>query len=240
MVNGIIDIGNTAIKWAIFDDFQLRKKGVLEKGAWAELSTIHQTHSINEWIISSVAEIPDTETIGFAYYLLKTDSPLPVTNTYKTPSTLGKDRIAAVCGAHALIPNEHVLVIDAGTCITYDFIDQEGVYHGGNICPGIHMRLKAMHAFTGRLPEVNWQNDLDFMGVDTQSSLIRGVNQGVLGEAERFISLYTKRFGPLRIMICGGDLPFFEKNLKMGIFAAPELVPVGLNSILRHKQLLHG
>ncbi len=240
MVNGILDIGNSSVKWALFRDKDLIEMGVTSYGDWSTLGQLHKQFQVKEWILSSVQKNPSNEQLGFKPLVLDTDTPIPVTNRYKTPSTLGKDRLAGVCGAHELFPDSPALVIDAGTCITYDVVDATGIYHGGNICPGIHMRLKAMHEFTGRLPLLNWQEDLRFMGDDTNSSMIRGVTQGVLGEAERLIAQYQQEFGDLKVLVCGGDLRFFEKNLKMGIFAAPELVPVGLNSILRHKQSLHG
>jgi len=238
-MNGIIDIGNSAVKWAVFQENQLLEHGKLLYGDWITLQEIQVKHPSISWFISSVHAIPEEKELGFAFHLLDVSDTLPVTIGYKTPSTLGRDRIAAVCGARYLFPNSACLVIDAGTCITYDLLDQDGKYHGGAISPGIVMRLKAMNEFTGKLPLLDWEDLEGFLGDSTKSSMLQGVKQGMLGEAVRQIDLYAEKYADLKVLITGGDSPFFEKNLKKDIFAAPNLVLIGLNTIQNYKQSLN-
>lgn len=238
-INGIIDIGNTAVKWAVFEGNELLKSGKSSFGDWTAIQKLNKEFETVNWFVSSVHALPEVSELGFSFQTLETDGPLPVTIRYKTPSTLGRDRLAAVCGAHHLFPNTPSLVIDAGTCITFDVIDGAGNYFGGAISPGIFMRLKAMHQFTGKLPQLEWE-DLDgFIGDSTKNSMLQGVKQGVLGEANHQIDRYTEKYPNLRVLVTGGDGPFFEKNLKKDIFAAPNLVLIGLNTIQNYKQSLN-
>jgi type III pantothenate kinase len=237
-MNGIIDIGNTRVKWAVFDGNDLLAEGVLNDG-WKEAELLHRKYGTAEWLISSVKETNEAGKIPFPHSFLNEKTPLPVVNTYADPAALGKDRIAAVCGAAALFPGRNILVIDAGTCITFDFVDTDKVYHGGSISPGISMRLEAMHHFTAKLPLLSFEETDFFTGKDTRSSMLTGVKQGVLGEAERQISLYSSKYSQLKVVICGGNSGFFEKSLKMDIFVASNLVLSGLNNILLYKQSLH-
>lgn len=239
MVNGVIDIGNTEVKFAAFRGDELLDQGKTGYGDWDELRQWAEAWQVEAWILSSVQKTPSSDELGFLFKELNAETPLPVTNRYGTPSTLGKDRIAGICGAALLFPKKAVLVIDAGTCITYDFMTAQQEYLGGNITPGIHMRLKAMHQFTGRLPQPDWSPIDRFYGQNTQDSLLSGVAEGVLGEAEHLIAQYRAEFGDLQVLCCGGDASFFEKRLKMNIFAAPNLVLFGLNHILRYNQALH-
>jgi type III pantothenate kinase len=153
---------------------------------------------------------------------------------YTTPKTLGVDRIAAVCGALQLFPQRDCLVIDTGTCITYEFLDRNARYHGGSISPGIAMRFEAMHRFTSRLPLVKPEINVPLVGDSTESAMQSGVIQGVRAEVEGIIQKYTDQYPDLKVIICGGDVRFFENHLKQTVFVAPDLVLIGLNLILRH------
>jgi len=126
------------------------------------------------------------------------------------------------------------LVIDAGTCITYDFVDANRNYQGGGISPGLNMRFRAVHTFTAKLPLVTPIKGARLIGDTTESSIQSGVVNGLLAEMEGIIRLYTEEFPGLRVILCGGDAGFFENQLKASIFASPELVLLGLNSILIH------
>ncbi|MDX5320066.1 MAG: type III pantothenate kinase [Bacteroidota bacterium] len=238
MINGIIDIGNSSVKFGVFENHQLMKSGKCAFGDWTPIQELAKAYPDAQWMMSTVQEAPSTSELGIQYQLLDVRERLPVTIAYATPSTLGKDRIAAVCGAWSLFPGIPCLVIDAGTCITFDFIDAQGVYHGGSISPGLHMRLKAMHQFTGKLPELSWEEPEGFIGNSTQTSMLQGVKQGLIGEVLHQVELYKKEYSGLKVLITGGDAPFFEKNLKIDIFAAPNLVLIGLNTLLLHKQSL--
>ncbi|HEY5825470.1 MAG TPA: type III pantothenate kinase, partial [Cyclobacteriaceae bacterium] len=155
-------------------------------------------------------------------------------NGYATPTTLGVDRIAAVCGALEIYPNGNCLVVDTGTCINYEFIDAKGEYLGGAISPGIHMRLEAMHKFTARLPLVTNNPDAQLIGNSTATCMQSGVTNGVIAEIEGIITRYSHLYPDLGVILSGGDYSLFENKLKPSIFVAPELVLSGLNRILLH------
>lgn len=231
MITGVIDAGNTAVKYGLFDQDMLVEEGTWQHGAFPAAAA---------WMISSVRAALPQEVLELPNALeLNASTPLPFTNRYATPHTLGKDRLAAVAGAQHLFPGKHCLTIDAGTCITYDFIDAAGNYEGGSISPGLHMRLKAMHHFTGKLPEIDFIPFDGLTGKTTEESMLSGVLQGIAGEMDHFISAYHTAHGPLHVILCGGDGGYFEKRLKNNIFANPNLVLIGLQAILTYNLRLH-
>ena len=235
-MNLVIDSGNSAAKVGIFDDQKLMEK--LSFAALADLESFLASADYGNVIISSVRE-----DVGLLLswagkaekkFVLNSELPLPIQNLYATPQTLGMDRLAAACGAAHLFPSLSCLSIDAGTCITYDFIDSNGNYLGGGISPGLNMRFRAVHTFTAKLPLVSPKKGAQLIGDTTESSIQSGVVNGLLAEMEGVIRLYTDKFPGLRVILCGGDAGFFENQLKASIFASPELVLLGLNSILIH------
>lgn len=171
-------------------------------------------------------------------YHLKGDTPVPIRKDYTTPETLGADRIAAAVGAFALFPDEDVVVIDMGTCITYDLLDKKGVFQGGIISPGLRMRFKAMHSFTKRLPLLEPDTFPALIGKSTREAMQSGVMNGLLCEIEGIIANYRAFFPSCKVIICGGDSTIFESRLKPTIFAIPELVLIGLNRILEYNVAL--
>ena len=238
-MNLIIDIGNTRTKLGIFGKDKLIRKGILEKG-WGvkELKAFVAERKIENVAVSSVAGL-DVKAEKFlknykSYLKLSAITPIPIENSYKSPNTLGNDRLAAVIGAHYLYPGKGCLVIDAGTCITYDFISAAGVYEGGNISPGIDMRLKAMHTFTASLPLVERKNLVSPIGKDTKTSILTGGQLGALLEMEGFIKLYKAKFALLNVILTGGDAEYFANKMKTKIFVNSNLVLVGLNEILKY------
>ena len=235
----IIDIGNTAVKTALFEDKQLVSSAVLDTYALQNILVFVGSHTISSAIISSVTALnPDTEKIiqHFNALFLNENTPLPITIDYKTPNTLGRDRIAAVVGASVLFPKQDVLVFDAGTCLTIDFVNKEKVYKGGRISPGIIMRYKALNQFTNKLPLCEFTESSMLLGDDTNSSIISGVQQGILAEVRDIINVYKKENKKTVIAVTGGDCFFFEKELKSSIFANPFLVMEGLNEILDYNE----
>ncbi len=162
------------------------------------------------------------------------NTPLPVKSMYKTKETLGNDRIAGVTGANALFPSTNVLVIDAGTAITYDLITRDSVYRGGNITPGLSMRFKALHTYTGKLPLAEKTEHYPLIGEDTISAIVAGVTGGILMEIEGHINALKKVYTDLKAIITGGDAEFFDKKLKNTIFVVPNLISIGLNTILEY------
>ncbi|MCW9037866.1 type III pantothenate kinase, partial [Altibacter sp.] len=163
---------------------------------------------------------------------LSHDAHLPYTNKYSTPTTLGVDRIALVSAAARKFPKKNVLVIDAGSCITYDFLSAENSYLGGAISPGIEMRYKAMHTFTAKLPLLDTSTPKKLIGDSTATSMHSGVIHGVLHEIEGFIQAYSEKFSDLTIILTGGDTQFLRDSLKNDIFANSNFLLEGLNYIL--------
>ena len=235
----IIDIGNTAVKTALFEDKELISSSVLNDCTLQNILVFVGEQAISNTIISSVKAVDaDVEQIiqHFDALFLNENTPLPITIDYRTPDTLGRDRIAAVVGASFLFPKQDVLVLDAGTCLTIDFINKEKVYRGGRISPGITMRYKALNQFTSNLPLCEFSETNMVLGNDTNSSIISGVQQGMLAEVREIINVYKMENKDTVIAVTGGDCFFFEKELKSSIFANPFLVMEGLNEILDYNE----
>lgn len=236
----ILDIGNSSSKFAVFKGDDIIDLGYIKnESSHHEIADLLTKHvHINKSIVSSVRENPPY--ISFVKDNITTlelthTTPLPIKIRYKSPETLGRDRIASAVAACAIFGTP-VLSIDAGTCITFDFINDLGEYIGGAISPGIDMRLKAMHTFTGKLPYVNFKNitePLAFIGQSTQECLLTGAVNGTIYEIEQTITYYKEQYPSLKIVICGGDSTFLAKAIKNSIFADPLLVLKGLNIILQ-------
>ncbi len=254
-MNLAIDIGNTRIKLGIFDGDAFVQKEIWEALTLDGLQKLAYNQKIENIILSSVANVPvEAEEFikaNFRYFQLGVETALPIHISYATPETLGKDRIAGAAGAFHLYPKENCLIIDAGTCITMDALNSRGEYLGGNIAPGIEMRLKAMHHFTAKLPLVSREPENKgaqataskdfskspipyFLGDSTENSLRNGGVRGALWEVGSFIRLCRRHFRPLQVILTGGDADFFAKNLKTKIFAHQNLVLIGLNKILQY------
>ncbi len=237
-----IDIGNSAAKVAVFLNKEIVHHQRFNKLGIIDLAQLIEKFSPDKSIISSVnQEIGQLE--GFLkkhteYTRFSTLLTNGVQNRYKTPATLGLDRWAAVLGANGLFPTGASLIVDAGTCITYDVLSQAKMYFGGSISPGIKMRFRAVHEFTGRLPLVEWNDQEEITeGTDTQSAIKNGVLQGVINEIEGFIALNNKKESALKVIITGGDANFLYKQLQNSIFAPqiikdPYLVLKGLNEAI--------
>lgn len=232
-----IDVGNSRSKIGLFQDRDLVQLVTFKNEDLSQNSLLFSEFEINRVIVSSVNEVAEkslkieTHYSNVLYLNYKTN--LPISLGYESPETLGKDRIAAVVGAQKSISSSNLLVIDAGTCITYDFLTK-GVYLGGAISPGIQMRLKAMNDFTNKLPLIDWGRAKrpQTIGKTTITSMLSGTINGIIGEMQGFINDYLKQYPELQTVITGGDANFFEKELKNGIFADPNLVLKGLNEIL--------
>jgi type III pantothenate kinase len=233
-MNLVVDYGNTFTKVGVFDGHELKEHYIF--AAQHPLKDFLQNFSGDNFILSSVTheETSIMEWVSHIKrkYILTYQLPLPIKNLYTTPQTLGVDRIAGVCGAHQKFPGLNCLIIDAGTCVTYDFVDGRGTYHGGSIAPGLNMRFQAMNAFTARLPLAKVVNNPALIGDSTETCLQSGAINGMIAEINGIIALYRQKFEALQVILCGGDASFFENKLKGPIFAIPELVLSGLNSIL--------
>lgn len=233
-MNICIDIGNTNAKLGFFSKNELLevKQNVADRG----IIKIIKEHNPAQVIIASVRKgignIVDRSSKISNTLVLNHMTPIPFTSLYNTPQTLGVDRIAGVVGSGFLHKNKNCLIIDMGTCITYDFIDKSGSYHGGGISPGVEMKLKAMHKFTSKLPVVAAKDQPDLIGKTTKECMLSGAVNGTIAELEGIIDRYRQFFNDLTIIFCGGDAIFFESKIKDHIFAVPNLVLIGLNQIL--------
>jgi type III pantothenate kinase len=238
-MNLVVDIGNTRTKVYVFEGEEIvESKTVDELKPGHPKSFKNDFPGISKAIVSSVKDFPDGLKFEFRdfeiFIELNPHTPLPVKNLYKTKETLGNDRLAAVVGANYLYPAADLLVIDAGTAITYDFIDKAGNYLGGSISPGINMRFQALNHFTGRLPLVGQHDEDSFIGTTTETAIRIGVQQGVIYEAGETIEKFRKFYKNLGVIITGGDVHFFDKNLKSSFFVNSNLVGIGLNRILNY------
>jgi type III pantothenate kinase len=232
-MNLVIDAGNTSLKAGLFLDKQLLQFFPdLNREKLREVAT---QYAVNNVIVSSVARQQTYNDIFDSkvnLFYLSHELPVPIHVLYHTPHTLGADRLASAAGAHALAPDKPKLVIDAGSCITYDYTDAAGQYYGGSISPGLNMRFKALHTFTARLPLLEKSDNVSLTGYDTATSIQSGITHGIVAEVNGIISSYQEKIPELAIFLCGGDTDFFESKIKAHIFVVPHLVLIGLNSIL--------
>ena len=238
-MNIVIDQGNTLAKVALFDADRLVESFVFKTLRKSHIHKILKQHSPCCGILSSVAEPHESITSLLEeqlkqFVVLDNDMPLPVQITYKTPQTLGKDRIAAVVGAHANHPKQNLLIIDAGTAITYDFVDAEGKYLGGNISPGLVTRFKSLKLHTKRLPLVDEQGECPEIGYSTETAIRSGVVKGITYEMDAYITEYKLKYSDLFVFLTGGHSFYFETKLKNSTFADVNLVLKGLNRILNY------
>lgn len=237
-MNLIIDIGNTRSKIAVFDNKTLVQKIITKNDIiYRTVKKFQKKYTLRNCIISSVSNY-DTSTIKklntFSKVIeLDHQTRIPLLNKYKTPETLGVDRIALACAAVDQYPVQNVLIIDAGTCITFDYVNSKKEYLGGAISPGIGIRYKSLHKFTANLPLLEL-NKFKLIGSDTVSSIHAGVLNGILNEIDGVINQYITKFQTLTVVLTGGDINFLSKNLKSTIFANPNFLLEGLNSILIH------
>jgi len=240
-LNILLDIGNTLQKIAVFNDDESVYCQSFSKITEKNLFSILNQFPIKNSIISSVAnlDVPivnilNTNTKMFHY---SHQTKLPLKILYKSPETLGLDRIANAVGAVALFPKKNLLAVQVGTCLVLDFVNEKSEYLGGSISPGIKMRFNALHEKTNKLPLLSNNNSSpNFLGTDTNSSLSNGVINGICYEIEGFIKEYSAKFENLIVLFTGGDADYLQKFIKNTIFAAPNLVLKGLNEIIKYNE----
>ncbi len=239
-MNLVIDIGNTRTKFSVFNRGEVLITVPVDEFKPEHIEVLKKEHpSLDKAILSSVKDYPlklkNALKSNFGQFIeLGHNTPIPLENKYLTKETLGKDRIAAAVGAYDLYPGSNILVIDAGTAITYDFVNDKKQYLGGNISPGIEMRFKALNQFTGKLPLVGQKKYNKLYGSSTEEAILAGVQNGVALEVEGTINSFMENYGNLKIIITGGDVEFFVKKLKSFFFVHFNLVALGLNCILEH------
>ncbi len=231
-----IDSGNSRTKCAVYDaQGHLVFSNTFDENSFTDLYEWTLDKNIIHAIISSTGKRNwDSSRLEIPGIMveLSHETPLPIQIVYSTRETLGHDRIAAACGAHALYPERNCLVVDAGTCITTDLVLHTGIYLGGNIAPGLYMRLRAMHEQTARLPLVDpgWPSSI--FGDSTLHAMQNGACLGMVMEIEGLLNRARDAYGDVSIVITGGDCPFLAGKLESQIFVEPELVTHGLFQIL--------
>jgi len=237
-MNLIIDVGNTNGKIAVFKHDKIVKVDTVKTSNIIQgINKFTQKYkAINRAIISNVSisdnrEIKEHLSLQSIYFLSE-NLKLPFKNLYKSKETFGSDRIALASAAIKHYPNSNVLVIDAGTCITMDFIDKNGNYHGGSISPGIDMRYSSLNNYTSNLPELEKNYPSDIIGSSTEDSIHSGIVNGVIFEIRESISEYQGRYEDIEVVLTGGDSVFLSKPLKISIFANRNFLLEGLNFIL--------
>jgi len=238
-MNLCIDQGNSSTKVGVFNQTELIETFVFEKIEKADVLALIDRFSIDRCIISSVTsdnevfiDLLETHFVDFIELSHKTA--IPIENRYATPETLGKDRLAVVIGASFLKQNTDILVVDAGTAITYDFIDAQNIYHGGNIAPGLNLRLRALHEFTHKLPLVEIKRESPLLGNSTDSAILSGAIYGIVFEIDGYINILKIKYPQLSVFLTGGSTFYFDTKLKNAIFAERNLVLIGLNRILQY------
>jgi type III pantothenate kinase len=239
VLNLIIEQGNTAVKVAVFEQGNIVVSFVYKDFGQTELLPLLEQYPLDKGIMSSVADVDkvliDSLNDRLPYFIfLDENVRLPITIQYQRPETLGKDRIAAAVGANYLRPGTDVLVIDAGTAITYEIVEASGVYNGGNISPGMKMRFRALNQFTKKLPFVEEQDLVPVWGGSTETAILAGVVNGIVYEMDGYIDEMKEKHPDIFVFLTGGHSCYFERRLKNAIFADINLVLIGLNRILEY------
>lgn len=240
MKNIVIDIGNTKTKYAVFSDGEIIFDNVVQDLSVELLVNIVKRFEYIDGIIFSAVGRVDMDIVLKSENLVRRviladyNTPIPCLNFYKTQKTLGFDRIAACIGAATIEPFSDILVIDAGTAITYDIFTSKQEYLGGLISPGINMRYRALAEFTAKLPLCSIEKETPLIGTSTNESIIGGVQNGVVSEVDAYIDKIVTKYPSLKVFLTGGDTIFFDKKLKNSIFVNQKLIFYGLNRILEY------
>ncbi|MCQ2335805.1 MAG: type III pantothenate kinase [Paludibacteraceae bacterium] len=240
-MNLTLDIGNSRTKVCVFDGDEIAFSECYTTLKTEILESLANQFQIENAIICAVAFYNDDLLQWLNSHInrvvvLGSDTPLPIKNEYATPETLGLDRIASVIGAYKQKHGYPLLVIDAGTAITYDFLSADGVYRGGNIAPGAVTRFRSLNAYTDKLPLVslNEKRRNSLLGTDTRSAILDGVIYGIIFEIEGYIASLKEKNPDLQVFFTGGDAIFFENYIKNSIFVVSNLNAIGLNEILTY------
>lgn len=234
-MNLAVDVGNSRTKLAVFDGVRLVAVDSVASDVEDIIEELSESYGIKQCIISTVrSERLSLRSKEIAVFRLGEDElEVPMKIDYETVHTLGNDRIAAAVGAAKAFPGRAILVVDAGTCVTYDFISADGAFRGGNIAPGLSMRLRAMHEQTGKLPKVAVRQPMRVVGKSTDEAMLNGAALGIDYEIEGYQRYFASEFEELMTVITGGDAEYFAERSKTEIFVRPNLVVQGLNEILK-------
>lgn len=235
----IVDIGNTLAKFFLYENDQcVVKHSIALEQFQDEMQSLISNHSNIKGIVYS--DVSDRaggyfKKLSVRFNVMSVDAQLrlPFENAYQSPESLGSDRIVLVAAASKNFPHTNVLIIDLGTCITYDFLSSDQIYHGGAISPGFEMRYKSLHHFTGPLPSLDWKTVNDPEGKTTSDAIHAGIYYGILGEIEARIQYYESQYGSLTVILTGGDANKLPKTLKNSIFAHSNFIAQGMLHLLK-------
>lgn len=235
-MNLIVDIGNTLSKIAIVDGDIVKFSNKFNSLNANDIEEVLNKYPIKKSIISIVGNVDERIikylTANCKTIILNQETPIPIKNQYSTPKTLGYDRIAVCVGANYLFPQKDILVIDAGTAITYEIITSEGIYLGGAISPGISLRFKSLNDHTSKLPYLEKDETYPLIGTNTKDCIYSGILNGIVAEADNYIDSIKTKFPLIYVLLTGGDSNFFANKLKNSIFVNQNLMIIGLNRIL--------
>ncbi len=235
-MNLALDIGNSFLKAGIFKNNNLINYYEFNREYYSNIKSILDKTPITHSIASNVSESNNKliELLSNKTNLIKFNSSLkvPFKNCYQTKNTLGKDRIALVSNASKEYPKENVLLIDLGSCITFDFLNSKNEYLGGSISPGLSMRYKSLNRYTANLPLINPKEIDYFIGRNTEDSIHSGIINGIVGELNSAIDKYKSQFKEIRIILTGGDSKFLFNRIKNSIFANSNFLILGLNFLI--------
>jgi len=236
-----VDVGNTRIKAAVFEGSTVLENFVFEKNELEKKieNILKKFQNCSDLVVASVGSIEKISFLAFEKQLnvhfLTNEDHFPFVNKYETPKTLGIDRMVLAAGATLRFPKQNRLVIDAGTCITYDFIDEFDNYLGGAISPGLRLRYEALHNYTARLPLLTLEIPQSYTGSSTAQAIHSGVVNGFVYEIDGFIDEYRENYSNFIIILTGGDTDFLAKRLKNTIFANSNFLLESLNQTFQYK-----
>lgn len=236
-MNLVVDIGNSTAKIAVFDGRRMVVRKRLVADMAAEIAAMADTYAVTAAACSVVGEphadvVRCLQSIAPHFVEVRGTTPTPLVCDYRTPETLGADRLAAAVGAATLCPGAELLIIDAGTCITYDYVGADRHYRGGNISPGLGMRLRALHDQTARLPLVEAEGEMPQTGKDTLTAIRCGVVQGMDYEIVGYVRAFRHRHPQGRVFLTGGNAYRFAQECD--VERNDTLVEIGLNTILEY------
>ncbi|RYE23772.1 MAG: type III pantothenate kinase [Sphingobacteriales bacterium] len=239
--NLCIDWGNSLVKAAIIDEENkiIEARSFNDSDAGQELSQLIEIYAPKKGILCSVtnhsSEIEQALTVQLKSFVkLSNSTHVPIMNAYTSGETLGADRLGLAVAAHLQHPDKNNLVISAGTCITYNFVQKNKAFRGGIISPGVHMRLQAMHHFTDKLPAIKLEGESLLLGYDTETCMRSGAIFGAAAEIDGIVNEFQAQYPDFNAILTGGDAPLLAGKLKNKIFADPDLLLKGLNLILKH------
>jgi len=228
-----IDIGNTGIKIALFQNQQMAWCKHIADLSPEQLEQLMEAHQVKHVIASNVSARSMSAFMQVkGFVLLSPNLKMPFENLYASPETLGADRMALAAASQFFQKGKNCMVFDAGTCLTMDLVNNQGQYLGGFISPGLQMRLNSMHQFTGKLPQLTAVMPEHLIGNTTAACMQSGAYHGMIAEIEQSIQQLKTQFTNLQVILCGGNAELLSKQLKSPLFVEKNLLMYGLHLIL--------